>query len=907
MPDFKQRADSLAAADAALQLALEGSGVGFWYHDIASGRAWQSAGFRALLGYAAEAADVDPGTEVHPEDERLISTAMQHIASGAITQFEHEIRMLHRDGQYRWMLSRGRVAQRDANGNATRLVGMSVDITQRKLAEEARDASYQILRTVIESLPHIVFWKDRHGVYQGCNQAFASALQLASPADVIGRTDVELPWSEELRRNILATDALILSGEHTLRNELRDTLLDGRVHPALVSSVPLRDAGGSITGFVGLVIDIADMSQAQTALRHSEERWNLALNTTGTSVWEFDYATHALFRSSFLPQLLGYEPGELELNDASSIELAHPDDRAEFERFARLIAAGKLETLNQELRLRRKDGSYMWFLARGALLGRAADGRPLRFIGTHTDITQRKQAEIAAESSRELLRNIIDAIPHDIFWKNEQGVYLGCNLAFVRSAGCASPQEIIGRTDRELNWLPERVAAIQDVDRAVLRGERDVVNQPFDVAGADGTLHRLVSVLPFHHAPSHFSGLIGIVIDITEQQRARAAAQLNERRWELALESSGAGVWEIDTPSGKIYRSPRLCAMLGYGPDEMDSSIEAIHNLVHPDDLAIAQAVRSQVASGASDIIELQHRVRTAAGTYRWILSRGAVITRAASGLPVRTVGTFTDITEEYEDRDRNAQARKLESLGNLAAGVAHEINTPLQFVSDSVSFLQSGCHDIVQLAAGSADADIAHLRETMPRALQLVQEGITRIAEIVRAMRIYSHPDSRIKEPADVDALLRGALAMARHEYRHVADIRADLSGPPLLLCHPGELSQVFVNLIVNAAHAITVANPDGMPRGLITVRSALVDGAIQVEIEDTGCGIPPAQLDRIFEPFFTTKPLGQGTGQGLAIARNVVEQHHDGRMAVRSQPGRGTVMRIVLPLKTAGAQAVA
>ena len=429
----------------------------------------------------------------------------------------------------------------------------------------------------------------------------------------------------------------------------------------------------------------------------------------------------------------------------------------------------------------------MWVLARGTLLRRAADNRPQRFIATHTDITQRKQAEIAAESSRELLRNIIDAIPHDIFWKNEQGVYLGCNLAFVRSAGCASAQAIIGRTDRELNWLPERAAAIQNVDRAVLRGERVVINQPTDVAGSDGTLHRLVSILPFHHAPSHFSGLIGVVIDITEQQRARAAAQLNERRWELALESSGAGVWEIDTPSGKIYRSPRLCAMLGYGPDEMDSSIEAVHDLVHPDDLATAQAVRSQVASGASDIIELQHRVRTAAGTYRWILSRGAVIARAASGLPVRIVGTFTDITEEYEDRDRAAQARKLESLGNLAAGVAHEINTPLQFVSDSVSFLQSGCHDIVQLAAGSADADIAHLREAMPRALQLVQEGITRIAEIVRAMRIYSYPDSRIKEPADVDALLRGALAMARHEYKHVADIRTESERPAAVAVPPG------------------------------------------------------------------------------------------------------------------------
>jgi len=506
-----------------------------------------------------------------------------------------------------------------------------------------------------------------------------------------------------------------------------------------------------------------------------------------------------------------------------------------------------------------------------------------------------------------ILQTIIESLPHIVFWKDERRIYRGCNAAFARSLGLPSPEAIVGRTDAQLPWAPEFKVEIARADAAVLSGTRRHVNEPREDAVFGTPRHVLTSLMPLRHADGTIGGVIGVITDISELRSTQEALARTEKRWELALKSSGAGVWEINMLTGDVYRSPHCLSMLGYGPDDVDGTVATLNDMVHPDDLAAALAVRNRVESGETDHIEMEYRLRCKDGSYRWILSRGAVLGRDASGMPTRLVGTFTDIDDQYAVRDRAAQARKLESIGSLAAGVAHEINTPLQFVSDGVEFLRSGFNDILCGTAGQGDPASDVLRDQIPKALDLVQEGIMRIAEIVHAMREFSHPDSRTKEAASVTDLLRTALAVARHEYKHVADVHTEFAELPPLACHAGELSQVFVNLIVNAAHAIAEASPDGSRRGLISVRARREGAAIIVEIEDTGCGIPAGILDRIFDPFFTTKPIGRGTGQGLSIARNVVEQRHAGQITVDSQVGRGTLMRIRLPLDAAKACEVA
>ena len=506
-----------------------------------------------------------------------------------------------------------------------------------------------------------------------------------------------------------------------------------------------------------------------------------------------------------------------------------------------------------------------------------------------------------------LLQTIIETLPHLVFWKDERRIYRGCNAAFARSLGLPSREAVIGRTDAELPWAPEFRAEIAKVDAVVLSGKRRYVNESREDAVFGTPRPVVTSLLPLRQADGSIGGIIGVVTDVSELRSTQEALAQTERRCELALKSSGAGIWEIDMLTGEVYRSPRIYEMLGYEAEEMDPTVATLNESVHPDDLAAALAVREAVERGETDFIEMEYRLACKDGSYRWILSRGAVLGRQPSGLPTRLVGTFTDINDRYEHRDRAAQARKLESIGSLAAGVAHEINTPLQFVSDSVEFLRGSFDDIMRAAAGRRDPQLEAMSRQIPRALDLVQEGITRIAEIVQAMRKFSHPDSRTKEAAGVADLLRTALAVARHEYKHVADVHTDFAELPPLACHAGELSQVFVNLIVNAAHAIVEASPDGSRRGLISVRARQEGAAIVVEVQDTGCGIPAGIIERIFDPFFTTKPIGRGTGQGLSIARNVVEQRHSGQILVDTQVGRGTLMRIVLPLDAPTGQVVA
>jgi two-component system, NtrC family, sensor kinase len=267
-------------------------------------------------------------------------------------------------------------------------------------------------------------------------------------------------------------------------------------------------------------------------------------------------------------------------------------------------------------------------------------------------------------------------------------------------------------------------------------------------------------------------------------------------------------------------------------------------------------------------------------------------------------------------------QAQKLESVGRLAAGVAHEINTPVQFVSDSMFFLREAFSDLLPIAeafgslraaaeagpvpgdllaqAEAVDqaADLAYLVENVPPALARCGEGLERVAAIVRALKEFAHPDSRRTEPADLNHALETTLVITRNEYKLVADVETSLGEIPAVRCLAGELNQVFLNLVVNAAHAIEEAR-GGQGRGLIRVSTRRDGDHVVISVGDDGAGIPEAIRTRVFDPFFTTKAVGKGSGQGLSIARNVVVEKHGGTIDFESEVGKGTVFHVRLPIE--------
>jgi signal transduction histidine kinase len=285
------------------------------------------------------------------------------------------------------------------------------------------------------------------------------------------------------------------------------------------------------------------------------------------------------------------------------------------------------------------------------------------------------------------------------------------------------------------------------------------------------------------------------------------------------------------------------------------------------------------------------------------------------------------DVTERMEIEAQLRQAQKLEAIGQLAAGIAHEINTPTQFITDNLQFIRESWNAVSELlekyrssikelesaispstpsslAEVEKLADLEFITTEMPRAIEQGIEGTRRVASIVHAMKEFSHPDSADKILIDLNKAIESTVTVARNEWKYVADVVTEFDRAlPLVVCYPGEINQVILNLIVNAAHAIK-DKTNGAGKGKVTIRTAIHGEFAEIAISDTGSGIPDRIRTRIFEPFFTTKEVGKGTGQGLALAHSVIVKKHLGKIWFETQVGTGTTFFINLPFNFESAQ---
>ena len=284
-----------------------------------------------------------------------------------------------------------------------------------------------------------------------------------------------------------------------------------------------------------------------------------------------------------------------------------------------------------------------------------------------------------------------------------------------------------------------------------------------------------------------------------------------------------------------------------------------------------------------------------------------------------------SDITDRIKMESQLQQSHKMEAIGQLAAGIAHEINTPVQFVGDNTRFFQEAFDDLNQvikklqeaLAAARSNSltdalveetenlieeiDLDYLEEEIPVAIQHSLKGVERIAKIVQAMKIFAHPGMVAKEHVDINKEIEKTITITRNEWKYVADLETDFDESlPLVPCFRAEFNQVILNMIVNAAHAIAEKNEESKSeKGTIHVRTAHEGDQAKICISDTGAGIPEDIRHKIFDLFFTTKEPGKGTGQGLAISHSVIVKKHNGTLTLESQEGKGTTFHISLPLE--------
>ncbi len=411
--------------------------------------------------------------------------------------------------------------------------------------------------------------------------------------------------------------------------------------------------------------------------------------------------------------------------------------------------------------------------------------------------------------------------------------------------------------------------------------------------------------------------------DISERKTLEGQLLASQELFLLISEHMEDLLAIIDAKGHRLYSSPSYSRALGYDPDEM-TTLGSL-DLLHPDDYERVEASLGRLFVEES-VSRLEYRLQHRDGEYRFFESVARRI-HSAPGTTAQALIVARDITERVKaqaEKDRLEvhlrQTQKLEAIGQLAAGIAHEINTPIQYIGDNNVFLQDSFNEIFRFMnelqpcleqpdAAKLDAlrqsfhslDFEYLQDEIPKAIQQSLEGVSRVSRIVSAMKEFSHPGGEARERVDLNRAIESTLTVSRNEWKYVAELQTDLDPSlPLLPCFPGELNQVVLNLVVNAAHAIgdVTGGKDSAHKGLIRVSTCVEDRDVVIRISDNGAGIPEAIRARIFEPFFTTKAVGKGTGQGLAIAHNVVVDKHGGRIELESELGKGTTFILRLPL---------
>lgn len=404
--------------------------------------------------------------------------------------------------------------------------------------------------------------------------------------------------------------------------------------------------------------------------------------------------------------------------------------------------------------------------------------------------------------------------------------------------------------------------------------------------------------------------------DITEKERAKLAIEKAHRDTEQMLASISSVLIEIDLEKVITRWNTVADELLGTTASEaLGRALEEIEVSWQIED--IDSVLASSAREGEVYIDDVRFtRVDEKEGYLNIVVTP----VKNAAGVLAGYLFLATDITKRKLLEAQLVQAQKLESLGQLAAGIAHEINTPIQFVGDNTRFLETAfkrlsgvidtskqmldeikqgndwAHFIEEIETSIVKGKVEYMANEIPVAIEETLEGIDRVASIVSAMKQFSHPGSKEHSLSDINQAIVNTINVARNEWKYVAEIVKELDPDlPLVPCLVGELNQVFLNIIVNAAHAIEAAEGG---KGTITISTRVVDEAAEIRIKDSGTGIPEAIRSKIFDPFFTTKDVGKGTGQGLSVAYNVIHDKHQGTIEIDSEIGEGTTFIIRLPL---------
>jgi PAS domain S-box-containing protein len=921
-----------------------------------------------LLGYP-HLSWLEPGAfaqRLHPDDrERVLAEAYAANARGA--DYTNEFRMVAADGRIIWL--RCIVTLFKESGKSLKALGHAFDITDIKQMEASLRKSEESLRNVIESTTDAMIAIDQNGLIVIFNPA-AERIFRYSAAEILNQTpDILMP---ELNR---ADHKLIVSSYFStgLPNsaigavvELTGLRRDGTEIPIeLALSRGAHDAPAQV---LAVIRDITDRKRAETALK----RINRALKALSASNLALIYANS---EQSLLDEVcsifvgvggyqlawIGFARHDAEKSveivaaqgsaldytkqlrvtwgeDANGIgpvgaaiktrQIAIIEDSQTDPRFGvwRQAAAtfGLRTSIAVPLIISAEDIGVLILYAQelGVFTAEETEllsqlAKDLAFgITTIREREQNHRTQQQLDRTQRSQQALLDSIPDMAWLKDEQSSFISVNQTFAQNLGRLAA-DISGKSDYD--FYPRELAdAYRADDQLVIsKGQPKRVEEPY--IGSDGIEKWIETIkVPFRNNAGQVIGTAGIARDITERKLAEQQRLLLH----TAIEQTNEAIVITDSVGIIQYANPAFEQISGY---QVAEAVGLNVNLMKSGKQSAEyyQQLWETILAGQVWKGRLTNR-RKSGELYQEELTITPVLDSAKS--ITSFVAVKRDISEQILRENELRQAQKLEAIGQLAAGMAHEINTPMQYISGNTIFLRDSLdallkyaamfeplmeqvHSknadsaaIAQAVATAREIDIGYLISEIPQAFDQTLEGIGRVIKIVRAMREFSHPGTDERSLIDLNKAIQSTITIARNEWKYVADVQTDLDAQlPPLNCFSGEISQVVLNLLTNAAQAIAEVikdQPDG--KGLITVSTRLIGDNIELRVGDTGAGIPEAIRDRIFEPFFTTKEIGKGTGQGLAISRATIVVRHGGSIAFETELGQGTTFIILLPLQS-------
>ncbi|MEA5418195.1 PAS domain-containing protein [Spirulina sp. CCNP1310] len=931
---------------------------------------YASEGIRQIYGISPETVQEDCQnvfSVIHPDDFDRVSESI--MASAAqLTPWRCEYRVNHPDGQQLWLLGYA-TPQRQKHGGTT-WYGYIRDITTEKINQLALQASENKLRNIIENINDMLFIADQNANFSYVSPTFKTVMGYEL-TDLSQRPFADVVHPEDLSICVQSFNA-VLRGERVQGLEYRVLHADGQYYWHRANLAPLQEGPDQGIVCLGLASYIDDRKQAEIALRESKARLDFLLEGVGDGVWEWHLQTNAVIYSREWLLLLGCRAEELTNTTADWDSRLHPEDREQAYADMSRYLQGETPMYESEHRLRHADGSYQWMLSRGRILERDEEGRPLRFIGLFSDISVRKQAQLELEQffnvglellciadvegnfrrlnqawSRTLgydlaelegqpflnfvhpddLDSTLAAIAHlgdqnniasfvnRYQAKNGEYRYIEWSSAPHADLIYAAARDITARLETEaaLKALVQRSQLLNEISTEVrnsLNLETIVQNTVNAIVAEVGVDICTFGWYEADREPPEWN----VIMEQRQPEMTSwlGAYQLSE--FPLLFEHIFAGqTYQLDventtdeflkafcqevkvdlyfmlpihTAGGKIgaFEMGRVGRDRPWQPDEM----ELLHSIGNQVAIAIYQAQLYQESQSKSEELEQAYR-------------------------------------ELQETQIQLIQAEKMSSLGQLVAGIAHEINNPVSFIYGNLTHTANYAHDLLELIhlyqshypdpPGEIielmeDVDLEFIASDLPKTLDSMQTGAARIRDIIKSLRTFSRLDEADLKEIDIHENLDSTLVILQNRTNGrsgMPEIYIEKNyGPlPLVECYGGLLNQVFMNLLANAIDAIHDRQYSSAPgsaepdQGRIKIHTTCLDGEqVAIAIQDNGIGITPDIQGKIFNPFFTTKPIGTGTGMGLSTSYQIITNTHRGRLYCTSTPGMGSTFTLKLPL---------